>query len=194
VENGGPIGRALSHIPGHDSFNLLEFFIAIVLAWVSHAIQLHNRLSDAFGIRNRFDRNYILLPLAVLTGVQLSPIKLNALKANRELLMEKVFYRYASSRADKPLVDKHHIERALDTWSWYWILVEGAALWLVGGLIAGYFASYSLMNLLCWVAVGFWLFGELCSLRHPGFAQPQIETIVGNVQAKQDIKEAFDAL
>jgi len=99
-----------------------------VAAWISYSLRLHDRISDLFGIRARFDRNYILLPLAILTGSQLSAFQLNRMGANRDSLMRRVFYRYASTRAERPLVDRHDIEAAIEIWSWYWVLVEGTAV------------------------------------------------------------------
>jgi hypothetical protein len=61
---------------------------------------------------------------------------LNTLVSNRDILMRTVFYPYVSSRADTPLVEKHDIERALDAWSWYWLLVEAIPLSLLGALVA----------------------------------------------------------
>jgi hypothetical protein len=194
VENFGPIGKALSAIPYHQHLNLLGFVISLLVAWLSHAIQVHDRVSDLFGIRRRFDRNHILLPLAVLAGVQLSAAQLNRIDANRDSLMRKVFYRYASSRAEKPLVDKHDIERALDVWSWFWILIEATVLLLAGVLIAALYASYSLVNWLCWLAVCLWLLASLYSLRLPRFARPQVEAIAANPEARLAIKEEFCAL
>src|SRR5206468_2567149 len=83
------------------------FIFCLLVAWIGYAVRFHDRMSDLFGIRKRFDRNYILLPLAILTRSQLSAFQLNRVDANRDSLMRRVFYRYASSRAEKPLVDKH---------------------------------------------------------------------------------------
>jgi hypothetical protein len=112
IESYGAIGDAPSTIPNYSRLNLSGFAIALLVAGIGYWLQLHDRISDLFAIRRRFDDSAILLPLAVMTGVKLSPIQLNALRVNRDTIMQTVFYKYASSRADKPLVDKHDIEHA----------------------------------------------------------------------------------
>jgi hypothetical protein len=194
AENWGPFGKALSVVPHHEKLNLLGLILALLVACFSYAVESHDRISDVFGIRRRFDRNYILLPLAILTGAQLPAVQLNRVDVHRDSLMREVFYKYASDRLERPLVDRHDIERALEVWSWYWLLLEGAVLWLAGALVAGLFASYSLMNTLSWIAVALWMAALLYSLRLPRFARPQVEQIAANAQARQAVREAFGAL
>jgi hypothetical protein len=141
VEGYGQLGLALATVPAYDKLNLTGAAIALLAGGCSYAFQLHDRLSDVFKIRHRFDRSCILLPLALLAGVKLSAMQLNAVDANRDTLMHKVFYRFASSRSDKPLVDRHDIEHALAAWSWFWILLEGMTLFVVSAAIAIYFNS-----------------------------------------------------
>src|SRR5664279_4659483 len=45
---------------------------ALAFALFSRAIKLHDRLSDLFGIRDRFDVQAILLPMAAASGAALS--------------------------------------------------------------------------------------------------------------------------
>lgn len=178
VENFGPIGQAISLIPGHEKLNISGIVIALIVAGVSYAIQLHDRISDLFGIRKRFDRNYILLPLAVLVGVELSPAQLNAMNVNRDALLRAVFYPYVSSRAEHPLVDRHDIERALDTWSWYWVLIELLPVILIALLVAGYFKTNGLLVGFCAAFICFWLLAWLFSLRLERFTRPDRKSVV----------------
>lgn len=194
MENSQALQSVISLIPGHDKLNLAGLLIALIIAGVSYAIQLHDRISDLFGIRHRFDVKHILLPLASKVGKRVTPKLTQAISDGRDPLMRSVFYRYASSRDDKPIVDKHDIERALDGWSWYWILVEampvaiataliaeslgdrGEALWFSGVFVCLLFAA--------------WLF----SFRLRRLTLPQIDAIVANKRAKAAIKKQFDAL
>jgi hypothetical protein len=127
-------------------------------------------------------------------GVELTPKQLNTLVSNRDILMRTVFYPYVSSRADTPLVDKHDIERALDAWSWYWLLVEAIPLSLLGALVAACFASYSLLIAFGIVFTTLWLLAWLYYLRLERFSQPEIEAIAANSAAKAAVKKAFRAL
>jgi hypothetical protein len=47
-----------------------------------------------------------------------------AIDDHRDSLMRDVFYRFASSKSDNPVVDKHDIEHALNAWAWFWAFVE----------------------------------------------------------------------
>jgi hypothetical protein len=194
VESFGAIGTALSTIPNHEKLNLGGLAVALLIAGLSYAIQLHDRISDLFGIRRRFDRNYILLPLAVLVGAELSPRQLIALTRSRDNLMRTVFYPYVSSRNETPLVDKHEIERALDAWSWYWLLIEAIPLTLLGALIAAGFASYSLLCLFSMIFTILWLLAWLYYLRLESFSRSEIEAIAANSTARLAIRDAFSAL
>jgi len=84
MENYGRVGAALSIIPNYEKLNLGGFFIALIVACVSCAIQIHDRIFDLLHIRRRFDRNYILLALAILVGPKLNPQQLISLAANRD--------------------------------------------------------------------------------------------------------------
>jgi hypothetical protein len=194
VESYEQVTAVLSLIPNHEKLNPAGFFVALAVAYVSRAIQLHDRISDVLGIRRRFDRNYILLPLAVLVGAELKPQQLTTLAANRDTIMREVFYRYASSRADKPLVDRHDIEGALDAWSWYWVLVEGTLLALSGALIAALFGSSDLTAFFSLAFGGLWLLASLYYLRLERFARPEIEAIATNEEAKLAVRKVFHAL
>jgi hypothetical protein len=155
---------------------------------------LHDRLSDLFGIRRRFDRNNILLPLVTMSGARLTPSQITSLVTHRTETMREVFYRYASSRQETPVVDKHDIERALDAWNWYWIFVEGLFFLIVFMLISAAFGDVRLL-------VGFWaLFMIVWVSTHLQYAKlerlvrPEIQSIAANVDANNANRAVFDAL
>lgn len=194
VENYGPLGSAISTIPAHEKLNICGIVIALVVAGISFAIQFHDRISDVFGIRRRFDRNYILLPLAVLVGAQLSPVQLNTMIQNRDAFLRKVFYPYVSSRAENPLVDRHEIERVMDVWFWYWALVEVIPIVLAASFVAAYFHATELIIGFGAAFIVLWLAAWLYSLRLERFTRPEIEAIAANANARIAVKDAFDAL
>jgi hypothetical protein len=82
---------------------------------------MHNKISDLFQIRKKFDVSYILIPLSKAVEIPIDENYKNVLKTNRKTLMADVFYKYASST--NPQIDKHLIWIALDKWSWYWAFV-----------------------------------------------------------------------
>lgn len=194
LEQFGPIKSIASLLPASASLNVAGFIIAFLVVIVTYAIQLHDRISDWFGIRKRFDRQYILLPLATLVGVKLTARQRRALDSDRDSILRKVFYPYVSSRARKALVDKHDIERALDGWSWYWILIEAMPFAIICAIISAIYGSYSF-------AVGFLagflvllLSSWLYSFRLPRLARPEIEAIVANNAARNAVRNTFRAL
>jgi hypothetical protein len=194
IEKHGAIGRVLSVIPNYEKFNLVGLAISLLIACIFYAVQMHDRISDLFGIRKRFDRNYILLPMAVFVGAQLTPAQLNSLITNRHSILRRVFYDYVSSRAATPLVDKHEIERALDAWSWYWILIEAIPVALLSALVAIMFSATLIAVSFCAAAILCWILSSLFYLRLERFTRPEIEAIIANKGARADIQEAFRAL
>lgn len=144
VESYGNLGSVISEIPHSAVINVTGFAIALAAAIIAYMLPLHDKISDVFGIRKRFDREKILIPLALLVGVALTDEQIAALKLKRDSIMRKVFYKYASSRADNPLVDKHDIEHALGAWFWLWLLIEAATIFLISSLPALYFTDSKL--------------------------------------------------
>jgi hypothetical protein len=123
IESWGPIGKVVGIIPHHGVLNLSGLVIAFIVAALTHMFHFHDLISDVFGIRRRFDRKTILIPLAKRVGSAITKDKEAKIAQRRDELMHSVFYKYASSRANNPLVDKHDIEHALNqcgVGSGYW--------------------------------------------------------------------------
>jgi hypothetical protein len=125
IESWGPVGKVVAVIPHHEVLNLSGIVIAFIVAILTHTFKFHDKISDVFGIRSRFDRKNILVPLAHRVGSRVTKDKETRIAQRRDELMRAVFYKYASSRAESPLVDKHDIEHALTAWSWLWAFIEG---------------------------------------------------------------------
>ena len=194
IESSGPIGKVVAIIPHYDVLNLSGLVIAFVLAVLTHMFQFHDRISDVFGIRRRFDRMSILVPLAQRVGLAVTKDKETAMGKHRDELMRAVFYRYASSRADKPLVDKHDIEQALNAWSWFWACVEAIAYFGAGAVISWWFGFPHLANGFAIVAAAFSIIALAQHMRLAGYARPQIDSIAMDPTAAFDVKKQFDAL
>ena len=102
IESWGPIGKIIDVIPDHGVLNISGLIIACVVAILTYTFQFHNLMSDVFGIRRRFDRKHILVPLARLVGVTIDANKYDVIAKNRKSLMRAVFYKYASSKGENP--------------------------------------------------------------------------------------------
>jgi len=107
--------------------------VAFLISLIARISKLHDKISDLFGIRERFDLNEILIPLAGGTGVAVDLAKRKRLIESRGQIMGQVFYKYASST--NPVIDAHLIWTALDKWSWFWICIEGTTVSVVASIM-----------------------------------------------------------
>jgi hypothetical protein len=194
IESWGPIGKVIGTIPHHDALNLSGVVIALVVAVLTHTFQFHDRISDILGIRRRFDIKNILIPLAQRVDSVVTLDKEAKIAQCRDELMHAVFYKYASSRADNPLVDRHDIEHALNAWSWFWVFVEAVFYFGMGAIVALWLGSRKLALIFTIVWIAFLLLAFTQRTRLNGYARPQIETIAGDPTASYAVKRKFDAL
>ena len=107
--------------------------VAFLISFVARVSKLHDRVSDLFGIRERFDVHEILTPLAGGAGIPIDLTKRERLIELRGQIMGDVFYRYASST--DPAIDQHLIWTALDKWSWFWVCIEGTTVGMVAFIL-----------------------------------------------------------
>jgi hypothetical protein len=124
-----PVEVAVPEFPVKVPMGVL--LVAFGVAFLSRTVKLHDRISDVFGIRKRFDVEVILFPMAAASGAALTLDQQESVRNNRLNLMSKVFYRYATSSPGKAVIEAHAITMALDQWSWYWILVEADLIALI---------------------------------------------------------------
>ena len=181
-------------IPHHEVLNLSGVVIAFAAAVLTHMFQFHDRISDVLGIRRRFDRQHILVPLALRVGSVITKDKEAKIERHRDELMRAVFYKYATSRGDNLPVDKHDIEHALNAWSWFWVLVEAVAYFGVGAIIAWCLGSHDLAGDLAIISAALFLIAFLQCRRLARYAQPQIGSIANDPTAAYNVKRQFDAL
>jgi hypothetical protein len=195
VEHYGALGAALAAtIPHYDVLNIAGFAIALLVALISHVFQFHDLISDAIGIRRRFDPNAILFPLAELVGTHLTDAQKNNIRANRDSLMHDLFYRYASSRDKNSLVDKHDIEHAIAAWSWFWVFLEGTVYCGVATAVSIYFRASGLEKGFAVALIVYVGLAIIQRRRLPRYARPQIEKIASDHTAAVDIRQKLDAL
>jgi hypothetical protein len=115
------------HVP------ILYALVAGAVALFARVIRLHDLLSDVFKIRERFDVKKILIPLCVGVGLRIDNALCKTLKAKRDVLMERTFYRYASF--EDPKISKALVLSAIDLWTWYWVDLEAAFLCFLASLM-----------------------------------------------------------
>ena len=183
-------------IPGIEIQVALVFAIAaFFVAWFSSTIKLHDRLSDLLGIRERFDLDCILFPVASASGVALSIAQQQTVRDKREELMRKVFYKYASSSPESPdRIEQHAITMALNQWASYWILVEASAVIFATGIALWVLGK-------CCVALVLWtiILAIIWSLQPirtycRGYARDEIQQILEKESRRNAVREVFNAL
>lgn len=159
----------------------------------SHIFKLHDRISDVFRIRFRYDQKYILRPIADSVIGDDSKNIYSKLEANRHNAMSNVFYKYASSTEANPLVGKHNIHQALTTFSWYWICLEvifTSFLTFLAILIINCEFSLAALGL----SVMFLIFSFLLSPQLKKYTKIQTDRIVADIEAAKSIRTYLNAL
>lgn len=106
----------------YDSLKLYisYFYFPLFFAICENIFKLHDRVSDIFNIRYRFDKYIIIYEM--LSRLNLKHLYNNVYFYNRDAIMINIFYKYASST--NPQIDRHYIDMALGAWCWYWILLD----------------------------------------------------------------------
>jgi hypothetical protein len=179
---------------GSLSLPLGTILPALIFAFICRIIKLHNKLSDIFGIRKRFDINEVLIPLALIAGLQIDANQIEKLHDLRRQLMNKVFYKYISVDPGKVGIDRHYVTMAFDQWSWYWILLEVNFIAAIVGtilLLAGKSFTAALifiiMLLIIWALQGIRV---SCSR----YTMQEVNQILIDKKRKQEVVEVFNAL
>ncbi|MEX2167299.1 MAG: hypothetical protein WD852_09820 [Methyloceanibacter sp.] len=194
VETYGSLGEFLQTFPHANTLNIAGLGIAFGVAVFTFVFQLHDRISDLLGIRSRFDRDKILIPLAQKVGATLPERRMNEIKLQRQKLMREVFYRYASSRSTDPLVDRHDIEHALGRWAWFWVLVEASTFFATAAIIAALFGSLQIGSWFLLVSL-LAVFLACFQYRRLGtYALAEVEAIAADQAAATSVRNVFNAL
>jgi hypothetical protein len=167
---------------------------ALLLAVLGRMFKLHDRISDVFLIRQRFDISEILLPLAIGSGASLNTDQIRRIRKDRESLMYKVFYKYASSTPGKALIDSHYITMALDQWCWYWIVLEATFLAFVLAATFSLTARYLLGDIFLSVVLGALVFMQLLRKLCSDYALQEVDAILQQPARKLEVAEVFRAL
>lgn len=106
---------------------------AVAVGLMSRIFRIHSQIGHWLGIRERFEIDVILKELAMRVGVDVDLIPEEQWVEQRYDLMRNGFYHFANTRA--PQIDEHLILQALDLWSWFWIVLEAAFVFVVTGLV-----------------------------------------------------------
>jgi len=185
---------------GVEGIPWLYVVFSFAFALGARIVQLHDRISDVFGIRRRFDVRDILVPLfergldtadAGTFATKRAEI-LSRMPSRRRQLMGRLFYEYASSH--RSVIDEHLIHTALDRWGWYWCFVEQG---VIAAICLGIYVSFG-----AWrgVIVTACTIGTIAGLHYlfriatRRAASDEVDAIVRLADARAAIVEEFYAL
>lgn len=166
---------------------------ALVVGLSARVFRLHGHLAHWLGVRERFDIDVIISALAEKSGVDMPAVSDEQWLARRHQVMQQAFYRFANSRSSE--IDPHLIHQALDSWSWFWIGLEAAVVFLLAslGLIAFHAYPAGAATLGCTLtlaAIGLPLVRMQCKR----FALAQVRAILADPGRAEIVRQAFEGL
>lgn len=184
----GPIQITIVDI----SFGALTVIIALILGLIFRTIKLHDFLSDVLKIRKHFDIKKILD--VYCRELNITNYQIDKLYDNRDVLMRKTFYKYATSTPDQSVIDRHYIEMALDQWVWFWIIEETVFCVLFASILSFTFDAPLL-------AIVFIVFIILCVplmiysyKKSIDYSKVEIDLILEDVTRAAEIKGALNEI
>lgn len=161
------------------------------LAILFRIIKLHDRISDTFRLRAFYDWKYVLKPIKDAVK---SDLDKKTVMSNRGRLMSRVFYKYASSRDDNSVVDKHLIEMVLDQLTWYWMIIESSFIVFCVFCILLYLEAFEYALVVFYFGLGLIVFSKLLQGSCSKYTAQEVEAILNSAPRKREIKEQFDEL
>ncbi|MEA3225687.1 MAG: hypothetical protein U9Q07_07015 [Planctomycetota bacterium] len=172
---------------------VLAALVPLAASMIARIITLHDLVSDIFHIREHFDVEHILKPLASGVGVSVDAKIRNKFKVNRHALMRDTFYRYAPD-ADNTKINPQLVVTALDRWGWFWSMVEPSIIVLIAGVVAwlvvGFMASLVYLVVALALNLAALCYWPSCVRA----AQYEVEAILQNANRQKVIHEAFNAI
>jgi hypothetical protein len=186
---------AIGPLKDYDKLPFGTILPAIVIGVLCRIIKLHDRLSDVFAIRKRFDISEILIPICGHCDKKMTSDRLDALSRDRHKWVRLLFYEYASSFKDKAIIDENLIRQALDWWTWAWVALESSAIFLVACIIAYWSTQYKTAFQMLTVANCLFITSSL--LRTYGCrstARAEVNAIMDNEKAASEIRKKLNAL
>lgn len=166
---------------------------SIIIAVIARMIKFHDLLSNLFKIRLKYDVQYIIKPL--IDSIRPDKIiDMDSLISNRNQIMYSCFYKYASSKDENSIVSKHLITQVLESWSWFWMILEALPIMIVSTfyfgiiknivLLAGY-----LIFTLVFFSLSFYIYKQ-CKR----YTKLEIDVILSNAGAVENIGKDLDAI
>lgn len=166
---------------------------ALAVGLGSRVFRIHGQLAGWLGIRERFDIDVIISELAKRTGVNLDSVPEEELAYHRHDIMRRGFYQFVGG--SNPQIDEHLVYRALDLWSWFWVGVEAAVVFVFASfalLATGFYQPglIALLSTLACTAIGLPVIRNECRR----YAIAQVRAIVADPTRAELVRRAFDSV
>lgn len=178
---------------GPITLPILSVLIPLIIALFSRIICLHDKISNLFKIREKFDINHILIPLARGVNHKIDNEFYSKTITERHRLMRDTFYKYAPN-VDKAVINSQHVATALDRWAWFWCFIEAIPILLVSAVISGLMIGLFLTLFFIIAALMFLAFSYLLHKSCIQATNIEVEDILQDNLRKKQIKEVFHAL
>ncbi len=166
---------------------------ALAVGFISRVFRIHSMIADWLGIRERFEIDVIIRELALRAGVNFDAVDGAQLVRYRYRIMRNGFYSFVSGR--NPQIDELLIGRALDMWSWFWIGLEAAVVFVLTGfvLIASGVQQTGLIVVLSALTLSA---VSLPAIRNEcrRYAIAQVRAIVDDHQRAAQVRKAFECV
>jgi len=175
-----------------ESVKTLYVLIPLAVAVVSRIFLLHDKVSDLFRIRKRFDLKNILRPLAKGVGFPTGGVKWKGIEERRDAAMTRTFFRYASFR--DPKIDVQMVRTAADRWAWFWCTIEPQIILVI---TASIFAALGAWSGVLGVLVGMGVLILIALLLWPQLgrgARTQVAEILNNESWKAEVLTELNGL
>lgn len=174
------------------NIKVLYVLIPFIIGAISRILKLHDRISDVFKIRLRFDTRFILFPLAQDAKIELTEDLKKKIKQNRVAVMYKVFYEYAGFKS--PVIDEQLVRTAADNWGWFWVFVESSIIFFVTAVLLVFLNKWYYVLFCICIILGEMIFMIFQWSACKRCARRQIDAILSDCNRKDKIAAHFQSL
>ncbi len=163
---------------------------ALAMGLASRVFRIHGLLASWLGIRERFDIDVIISELARRVEFPVEMATEEDILRHRHRIMRRAFYEYVGG--SQPQIERQLIHRALDLWSWFWIGLEAAFVFVLASFVLFAASAYqvgaiTLMSTLALAAIGLPFVRNECRR----YAIAQVRAIVADPARARHVHQTF---
>lgn len=168
-------------------------YIAIVIAVLFKIFRVYNLVFEGLGIRLRYDIRYILKPMAESAEIDETDLD-QKLKKNRKALMEKCFYKYASTEREKCKIEYHYVIKAMDQLTWFGIVLEMLTLTTIALIVCIFYQSWCLVIIFSSILISLVFLAILIHNLCAKCTEKEVSQIIGDRGFRSQIIQRFNEI